>query len=143
MWPVGLVGGLKWEGPVCENGNVIKFWTAWDLTRPFPIDMAGFAINVKLILDNPSAVIDTDAPRGHLESSLLKLFVTQDELEPLADNCKKVKIFETHLHGYKYIGSLFWAKHLRPSVSSISSSLCGQKRLCFSLSDTGVAHPNG
>ena len=114
MWPVGLVGGLKWEGPVCENGKVIKFWAAWDLTRPFPIDMAGFAINVKLILDNPSAVIDTDAPRGHLESSLLKLFVTKDELEPLADNCKKVKIFETHLHGYKYIGSLFWAKHLRP-----------------------------
>jgi galactosylgalactosylxylosylprotein 3-beta-glucuronosyltransferase 3 len=114
VWPVGLVGGLKWEGPVCENGKVIKFWTAWDLTRPFPIDMAGFAINVKLILDNPSAVIDTDAPRGHLESSLLKLFVTKDELEPLADNCKKVKIFETHLHGYKYIGSLFWAKHLRP-----------------------------
>ena len=90
VWPVGLVGGLKWEGPVCENGKVIKFWTAWDFTRPFPIDMAAFAINLKLILDNPSAIIDTEAPRGHLESSLLKLLVTKDELEPLADNCKKV-----------------------------------------------------
>ena len=90
IWPVGLVGGLKWEGPICENGKVINFWTAWDVARPFPIDMAGFAINIKLLLDNPSAVIDIDAAQGHLESSLLKLLVTRDELEPLADNCRKV-----------------------------------------------------
>ena len=95
IWPVGLVGGLKWEGPVCENGKVIKFWTAWDFTRPFPIDMAGFAINIKLLLDNPSVVIDINAPQGHLESSLLRLLVTKDELEPLADNCKKILVWHT------------------------------------------------
>jgi hypothetical protein len=54
--------------------------------------MAGFAINIKLLLDNPSVVIDVNAPQGHLESSLLKQIVTKDELEPLADNCKKVGV---------------------------------------------------
>lgn len=95
IWPVGLVGGLKWEGPVCENGKVIKFHTAWDVTRPFPIDMAGFAINLKLLFDNPSAIIDLNAPRGHLESSLLKLLVKRDGLEALADNCKKILVWHT------------------------------------------------
>ena len=100
IWPVGIVGGLKWEGPVCKNGKVVEFHTAWDANRPFPIDMAGFAVNLKLVIDNPSAVIDINAPRGHLESSLLKHLVKRDELEPLAHGCKKVRqyIQYTHIH---------------------------------------------
>ena len=90
IWPVGIVGGLKWEGPVCENGKVIKFHVAWGTKRRFPIDMAGFAINLKLLFDNPLAEIDIHARIGYLESSFLKLLVKRDELEPLAHDCKKV-----------------------------------------------------
>lgn len=91
VWPVGLVGGMKWEGPICENGKVLKFWAFWKTNRHFPLDMAGFAINVKLFLDKPSVFIDINAPLGFLESKLLENFVSQDELEPLADNCKNVR----------------------------------------------------
>ena len=92
MWPVGLVGGLKWEGPVCEDGKVVKFYTAWKPSRPFPLDMAGFAINAKLIVDNPEADIDPAAERGYLESSILERLVNRKDLEPLANNCKQVQI---------------------------------------------------
>ena len=91
IWPVGIVGGLKWEGPVCKNGKVIDFHAAWHPKRPFPIDMAGFAVNLKLFFDNLSVVIGINAPGGHLESSLLEHLVKRDELEPLADDCRKVR----------------------------------------------------
>ena len=90
VWPVGLVGGLKWEGPICKDGSVIKFYTLWNPERPMPVDMAGFAINVQLIIDNPSAVMDTFASRGYLESSIVSKLATREEFEPLANNCKQV-----------------------------------------------------
>lgn len=90
VWPVGLVGGLKWEGPICKDGSVIKFYTLWKPERPMPVDMAGFAINVQLIIDNPSAVMDTFASRGYLESSIVSKLATREEFEPLANKCKQV-----------------------------------------------------
>ena len=90
VWPVGLVGGLKWEGPICKDGSVIKFYTLWKPERPMPLDMAGFAINVKLIVDNPDVVMDTFASRGYLESSIVSRLATREEFEPLANNCKQV-----------------------------------------------------
>ena len=50
----------------------------------------GFAVNLQLLLDHPEARIDPNAPRGHLETSLLENLVTQDQLEPLGDDCTKV-----------------------------------------------------
>ena len=41
VWPVGLSGGLKFEGPLCENGRVVDWHTMWEPSRKFPIDMAG------------------------------------------------------------------------------------------------------
>lgn len=63
------------------------------------MDMAGFAVSLKLLLANPDACFDGEAPMGFLESSLLKGLVTMDELEPKADNCSKVRgFFLTHNH---------------------------------------------
>ena len=53
VWPVGLSGGLRWEGPLCSDGEVSGFYTAWHPNRLFPIDMAGFAFNLKLLLQHP------------------------------------------------------------------------------------------
>lgn len=55
------------------------------------MDMAGFAVSLKLVLDNPDSCFDGDAPMGFLESSFLQGLVTMDELEPKADNCSKVR----------------------------------------------------
>ena len=90
VWPVGLVGGLRWEGPICKNGVVVDFYVAWRPQRPMPVDMAGFAINAKLFIDNPEIEMDPLANRGYLESSIISKLAKRDEFEPLADNCKQV-----------------------------------------------------
>ena len=41
VWPVGICGGLRWEGPVCTDGKVVGWHTSWAKDRPFPIDFAG------------------------------------------------------------------------------------------------------
>ncbi|XP_058481657.1 galactosylgalactosylxylosylprotein 3-beta-glucuronosyltransferase 3 isoform X3 [Solea solea] len=95
VWPVGLVGGMKYEKPVVEGGKVVRFHTGWRPSRPFPMDMAGFAVSLKLVMANPEACFDGEAPMGFLESSLLQGLVTMDELEPKADNCSKVLVWHT------------------------------------------------
>ncbi|CAI8029693.1 Galactosylgalactosylxylosylprotein 3-beta-glucuronosyltransferase 3 [Geodia barretti] len=68
VWLVGISGGVRFEG---------------------------FAVNLQLLLDHPEARIDPNAPRGHLETSLLENLVTQDQLEPLGDDCTKVLVWHT------------------------------------------------
>ena len=41
MWPVGLVGGLLYDGPMCTDNKVTGFRTVWAPDRPFPMDIAG------------------------------------------------------------------------------------------------------
>lgn len=90
VWPVGLVGGLMVERPLVKNGKVVGWNTVWKTNRPFPIDMAGFAVNLTLLLQHPEAGFSLSVPRGYQESKLLKDLVTVDELEPKANNCTKV-----------------------------------------------------
>ncbi|XP_038643240.1 galactosylgalactosylxylosylprotein 3-beta-glucuronosyltransferase 3, partial [Scyliorhinus canicula] len=95
VWPVGLVGGLRFERPLVENGKVVGFYTAWKPNRPFPMDMAGFAVALQLLLANREARFDINAERGYLESSLLQSLVSIEELEPRANNCNTVLVWHT------------------------------------------------
>ncbi|XP_012143767.1 glucuronyltransferase I isoform X1 [Megachile rotundata] len=97
VWPVGLVGGLMVEKPMCDNitNKVIGFNAAWKPDRPFPLDMAGFAINLRLLLENKDALFSYDVEGGYQESEILKHIVTRNELEPLADCCTKVYVWHT------------------------------------------------
>ncbi|XP_026945884.1 galactosylgalactosylxylosylprotein 3-beta-glucuronosyltransferase 3 isoform X3 [Sagmatias obliquidens] len=95
VWPVGLVGGLRFEGPRVQDGRVVGFHTAWEPNRPFPLDMAGFAVSLPLLLAKPNARFDATAPRGHLESSLLSHLVDPKDLEPRAANCTRVLVWHT------------------------------------------------
>lgn len=63
VWPVGLVGGLMVEKPVLTDNEIIGFNSQWRPERPFPVDMAGFAISGDLIMDFPDALFSYDAPR--------------------------------------------------------------------------------
>ncbi len=49
VWPVALVGGLLVERPLVDyrTGKVTDWLVGWKKERPFPIDMAGFAVNLK------------------------------------------------------------------------------------------------
>ncbi|KAK9688133.1 Glycosyltransferase family 43 [Popillia japonica] len=83
VWPVGLVGGLNAEAPVVDTtGKVSGYKSGWKPDRPFAIDMAGFAINLDLILSKQDAQFSYKMAKGYQESEFLSYFVTKDELEP-------------------------------------------------------------
>ena len=93
VWPVALVGGLRWEGPVCVYGKVISFFTAWQPDREFPLDMGAFAVNLDIILHQSSAYIDPESRLGYLETDFLNsLGIRKEDMEPKGNNCRKVWI---------------------------------------------------
>jgi len=96
VWPVGLVGGLNAETPLLDKSGKIKgFKSGWRSDRPFAIDMAGFAINLDLILNKPNVGFHYKMEHGFQESEFLSYFITREELEPLANNCTEVYVWHT------------------------------------------------
>lgn len=114
VWPVAFVGGLRYESPkVNAAGKVYGWKTVFDPHRPFGIDMAGFAINLRLILFKPQAYFKLRGVKGgYQESSLLRELVTLNDLEPKAANCTKVRlpIAPPHLHPHPHNTSR-WKRH--------------------------------
>lgn len=51
MWPVGLLTSYGMSSPIVKNGRVTGFYDGWVANRRFPVDMAGFAVSVKMILN--------------------------------------------------------------------------------------------
>uniref|UniRef100_A0A8C5PG76 Galactosylgalactosylxylosylprotein 3-beta-glucuronosyltransferase n=1 Tax=Leptobrachium leishanense TaxID=445787 RepID=A0A8C5PG76_9ANUR len=95
VWPVAFVGGLRYESPkVDPEGKVVGWKTVFDPDRPFAIDMAGFAVNLQLILKKSHANFKLEGVKGgYQETSLLNDLVTMDGLEPKAINCTKLLLF--------------------------------------------------
>ncbi|CAL8101970.1 unnamed protein product [Calicophoron daubneyi] len=99
-WPVAFAGELLWEGCVTSAENrsrIVRMWSAYKPERPFPIDMAAFAVNIDLILTHPGAKFDYNRPRGMQESQfLLDLGLKNwEELEPKADGCQQILVWHT------------------------------------------------
>ncbi|XP_064484531.1 galactosylgalactosylxylosylprotein 3-beta-glucuronosyltransferase I-like [Ornithodoros turicata] len=88
VWPVGLVGGLYVERPVLgSNGSVVGWNSVWRPQRPYPIDMAGFAVSLRLLLHQIEAEFTVQVSRGYQESHLIGQLVSGlSELEPKAQN---------------------------------------------------------
>ncbi|XP_051541081.1 galactosylgalactosylxylosylprotein 3-beta-glucuronosyltransferase 1-like isoform X2 [Myxocyprinus asiaticus] len=97
VWPVAFVGGLRFESPKINSLGKVSGWrTVFDPHRPFAIDMAGFAVNLQLILSKPEAYFKLWGIKGgYQESSLLQDLVTLSDLEPKAANCTKVLVWHT------------------------------------------------
>ncbi|CAB1352335.1 unnamed protein product, partial [Coregonus sp. 'balchen'] len=95
VWPVAFVGGLRYESPkVNTMGKVYGWKTVFDPNRPFAIDMAGFAVNLRLILFKPQAYFKLRGVKGgYQESSLLRELVlvwhTRTEKPVLVNEGKK------------------------------------------------------
>lgn len=77
------------------SGKVKGYLSGWKPNRPFAIDMAGFAINLDLILLHPNVKFSYEMEIGFQESEFLGKITTRDDLEPLADNCTKVYVWHT------------------------------------------------
>nr|VZI43374.1 unnamed protein product [Spirometra erinaceieuropaei] len=85
-WPVGLVGGRAREG----------FEASFKPSRPFPIDMAAFAVNLELFHRYPSAVFDyihVGTQEGRILSQLG--FHNAYDLEPKASGCSEILVWHT------------------------------------------------
>ncbi|XP_073420413.1 galactosylgalactosylxylosylprotein 3-beta-glucuronosyltransferase 1-like [Dendrobates tinctorius] len=108
VWPVGFAGGLRYESvKVNAQGRVNGWLVAFDPSRPFAIDMAGFAVGLKLILEKQEVKFHLNVKIGYQESSLLQDLVTIDELEPKAENCsKQMEMHDRNNQGQSYLECL-------------------------------------
>ncbi|KAF7663818.1 hypothetical protein LDENG_00198120 [Lucifuga dentata] len=96
VWPVGFVGGRAYERPLVSGGKVVGWYTGWRPDRPFATDMAGFAVNLQVILANPRAQFKRRGSQpGMQESDFLKQITKVTELEPKANNCTQVLVWHT------------------------------------------------
>jgi beta-1,3-glucuronyltransferase P len=95
MWPVGLVTRLGVSSPVIKNGKIVGFYDGWIGGRKYPIDMAGFAVNVKFLLSRPKAQMPYKP--GYEEDGFLKSLAPLNltEIELLASNCTEILTWHT------------------------------------------------
>ncbi|KAG0723082.1 Galactosylgalactosylxylosylprotein 3-beta-glucuronosyltransferase P [Chionoecetes opilio] len=86
MWPVGLIRGSGVSTPVMRNGRFAGWYDAWIGGRKFPVDMAGFAVSVRYLLERPDAQMPYTP--GHEEDGFLtSLGITPSHIEFKAAQC--------------------------------------------------------
>lgn len=94
MFPVGLIGDYAVSSPVIKGGKVIGFFDSWPSKRKFPVDMAGFAVNVEFLLHHPNATMPYKA--GYEEDQFLRsLGLKLDDIEPKGNFCTQVLVWHT------------------------------------------------
>ena len=94
-FPVGLVGGLYYEKPICLN-NIIVGWFAYYLPkRKFPLDMASFAVHTDLLHKNPNAKFSTNKSYELEGSLLIDLKIDAKKMEPKANCCNTLYVWHS------------------------------------------------
>lgn len=111
MWPVGLIDKFGVSSPIVKNGTIVDFYDYWRGGRKFPVDMAGFAVNIKFFLSRPNATMPFKA--GYEEDGFLKSLkpLTLRDIEPLADNCTRVLTWHTQTRHYANAAELDLKKY--------------------------------
>jgi hypothetical protein len=89
IWPVGFVGRLLYERPICINGLVVDWFFYFNKKRIFPTDMASFAINTRLLINKKSALFPYVSKKNY-ESIFLTQLIKIEDLEGKANDCTKV-----------------------------------------------------
>ena len=76
---------------------MVGFSDDWFAQRRFPVDMAGFAINVAFMkARNPKADQAMPYKAGYEEDKFLSnLNITIGEIEPMANGCRQVLVWHT------------------------------------------------
>ncbi|PSN51915.1 Galactosylgalactosylxylosylprotein 3-beta-glucuronosyltransferase S [Blattella germanica] len=94
MFPVGLIGDYAVSSPVLKGGKVVGFFDSWPSKRKFPVDMAGFAVSVEFLKNNPNATMPYKA--GYEEDQFLRsLGLKLEDIEPKANSCTQVLVWHT------------------------------------------------
>lgn len=87
LFPVGLVTHFMLSTPVIKNGLVTGYYDGYLAGRKYPVDMAGLAVSVPLILSRPNSKF-TPNP-GFQETEFLES-LEPFEIEAMANNCTQV-----------------------------------------------------
>ncbi|CAH1731333.1 galactosylgalactosylxylosylprotein 3-beta-glucuronosyltransferase P-like [Aphis gossypii] len=95
MWPVGLCTRTGLSTPIVKNGQLTGFYDGWIAGRKFPVDMAGFAVSVKFLLERPDAKMPYKP--GFEEDGFLRTLAPFEphQIELKADNCTKILVWHT------------------------------------------------
>ncbi|KAL5493873.1 hypothetical protein EMCRGX_G015107 [Ephydatia muelleri] len=118
VFMVGLTGGLLMEGPYCKNGSVAQWHRVWTPERPVPVDMQGFAINVRLLLKRSDVWIEgggayTDM--GYVEASrFIFQFVSNTSMLECRTQMNEVLVWRT-----RTVQSPLWNEKYEKSDTSI------------------------
>lgn len=73
---------------------MIGFYDSWPAERQWPVDMAGFAVNLDYLANSPNATMPYRA--GYEEDEFLQSIGLQlDDIEPRAGNCTEVLVWHT------------------------------------------------
>ncbi|EFO91044.1 hypothetical protein CRE_17762 [Caenorhabditis remanei] len=83
IWAVGLVGGGYVEAPKVVNGTVPEFNVGYLPSRTFAVDMAGFAVNLRVVM-NSTAVFGLHCKERYApETCLLEdMGLERKDIEP-------------------------------------------------------------
>lgn len=117
------------------QGKVVAFFDSWPAKRQWPVDMAGFAVNLRYLAKYPNATMPYKA--GYEEDAFLKsIGLKIDEIEPKANDCTEVYVWHTQT-----------SKTKAPLVKVAKDVLEHTKSNLFSLlqtlSEMGVSHFSG
>ena len=126
MFPVGFIGTIGFSSPIIEKSKVIGFTDYFFANRKFPVDMAGFAVNIDVLRRHkpkmPFLV-------NHEETLFLQnLNLNMEDIEPLANDCTEVLVWHTKT-----------VKNDFPSYRIGVGSGTNLHRLMKSMSDKGLA----
>ncbi|KJE97456.1 galactosylgalactosylxylosylprotein 3-beta-glucuronosyltransferase 1 [Capsaspora owczarzaki ATCC 30864] len=97
VWPVGIVGGLWYEGPLVDpDSGSVKWHAEWRPEREFPIDMAGFAIHLRHVLSTTGDIVSRASSGGYLETDVLSNFAqSRKDVEAVADSSRGIYVWHT------------------------------------------------
>ncbi len=114
-FPVGLVTATQLSTPIVDplTARIINIYDGYIADRKFPMDMAGFAVNVAFFKRvSETREVKMSFGLGHQETAFLEaLGIEISDFEPLADNCTKILAWHTrtvtandpkHLTGDKF-----------------------------------------
>ncbi|XP_026844880.1 galactosylgalactosylxylosylprotein 3-beta-glucuronosyltransferase S isoform X1 [Drosophila persimilis] len=100
MFPVGFIADYGVSGPVVRKGKVVAFLDSWLAGRRWPVDMAGFAVNLEYMAQFPN--VNMPYKPGFEEDRFLRsIGLRLDLIEPRGSNCSQILVWHTQTKSKK------------------------------------------
>ncbi|EDV33037.2 uncharacterized protein Dana_GF22782, isoform B [Drosophila ananassae] len=131
MFPVGLIADYGISGPVVRKGKVVAFLDSWIAGRRWPVDMAGFAVNLDYMAKYP--YVNMPYKPGYEEDLFLRsIGLRMDQIEPRGSNCTEVLVWHTQTKSKK-IGTLRMEGRYMDDRSNLGALLHNLKTMGVAL----------